>query len=125
MSGFCVEGQASSDFYAFCCLCHLDLQGLSANEKEAHLNLCLNEMEKRETNDSTDNAASAAVNSIENELDSEASEDISEFQSIISGVDSSYSGLRAEKFACIVCDLDLSRRQVTSRCQHLKRYEQK
>jgi hypothetical protein len=36
--------------------------------------------------------------------------------------DARANSLRAESFSCVICGVDLSRRNITARCHHLKRY---
>jgi hypothetical protein len=123
MNGFCVteslsESGGENDFYSTCFVCHLDLSSFDSSAlKEAHLNTCLNAIE-------TKVAAEAPPPTVDMGMcENESEADLIDFQSILSQVDgsSSHSGLRSNDFACIICDLDLSRRGITARCHHLKR----
>lgn len=121
MSGFCLEANSESeqaDFSSVCFVCQLDLTALGSNAaKERHLNACLNALEAK----SSDNADSTTILAVNNQgCEKESDEELIDFQSLLSDESRSHS-LRAQNFVCIICDLDLSRRNVTARCHHLKR----
>ena len=118
MSGFCVEGSdggTNKDFCEVCFVCQLDLTTLdSVALKEAHLNECLNAMESRESF-----GCSTSTVGVNSDLEEE---DLIDFESILSNSDTATTScLRSQEFTCIICDVDLSRRGITSRCHHLKR----
>jgi len=129
MSGFCVEvdrHNGETDFYSVCFVCHLDLNTLDSSAlKEAHLNSCLNAMESTVVSDqaplATEWSRAKGEGYGQDEVDDV--DILMDFRSILDEhSETSSSGLRSKDFTCIICDLDLSRRQVTARCQHLKRY---
>ena len=68
-----------------CFVCERSLSILNAEAREAHLNVCLKQLE-------TESVSTPEV-----------------------------SGLRSERYSCVICDLNLSKRCLSSRCQHLKR----
>ena len=140
--------ESSLHFFASCFVCRLDLSTLASDVlREAHLNKCLNSMESGTSSAPTlalalptDYASSQTSSFSMQHMSSkesltvaesddcsagqseEVDEDLADFRPLLlPGVGLDAGGLRAQDFTCIICDLKLSKRNITARCQHLKR----
>eukprot|EP01038_Epipyxis_sp_PR26KG_P013544 gene13544-18168_t len=83
---------------ALCLICDLSLANMDDESRDDHIRVCFDQYIF---------------------LRSNCGDDLTQLSQITQHLDD--QGLKAKHFNCVVCDLDLSRRQLSSRCQHMKK----